>query len=121
MNEKKKIIIIGGGAAGLIASIAAAESGAAVTVLEHNEKTGRKLCVTGNGRCNLGNLRKYQGCYRGTHPGFAESALAKFSVKDTIEFFEKTGISVWIKTAGFIPEADRRSVFRTFWNRGSAA
>ena len=90
MNEKKKVIIIGGGAAGLIASIAAAESGAAVTVLEHNEKTGRKLCVTGNGRCNLGNLRKYQGCYRGTHPGFAETALAKLSVKDTIEFFEKT-------------------------------
>ena len=105
MNEKKKVIIIGGGAAGLIASIAAAESGAAVTVLEHNEKTGRKLCVTGNGRCNLGNLRKYQGCYRGTHPGFAETALAKLSVKGTIEFFEKTGISVVDKNGWLYPRS----------------
>ena len=53
--EKKQICVIGGGAAGMMAAIMAARAGAAVTLLEHNEKTGRKLLATGNGRCNLTN------------------------------------------------------------------
>lgn len=54
-GRKKKIGIIGGGAAGMTAAIAAARQGADVTILEGNEKPGRKILATGNGKCNLGN------------------------------------------------------------------
>ena len=47
--EKKRVIVTGGGASGLMAAIAAAENGAAVTILEQNEKPGKKICATGNG------------------------------------------------------------------------
>ena len=52
---KTDCIVIGGGAAGMMAAIAAASGGAAVTLLERNEKVGRKLYITGKGRCNLTN------------------------------------------------------------------
>ena len=51
----KQIIVIGGGAAGMMAAIFAARSGAKVTLLEQNEKTGKKIYITGKGRCNLTN------------------------------------------------------------------
>ena len=52
--EKKRVIVTGGGASGLMAAIAAAENGAAVTILEQNEKPGKKICATGNGKwCRL--------------------------------------------------------------------
>ena len=53
---KKRIVIIGGGASGLMAAVMAARNGASVTVLEQNEKPGKILLATGNGRCNLTNL-----------------------------------------------------------------
>ena len=52
----KQIIIVGAGASGLMAAIKAAAIGAAVTVLEQNDRPGRKICATGNGRCNMTNL-----------------------------------------------------------------
>ena len=65
---------------------------AAVTVLEQNEKPGKKICATGNGRCNFSNLAKPDDAYRGEHPEFAEGALVQFSVEDTIDFFREIGI-----------------------------
>ena len=55
MSERKTLGIIGGGAAGLMAAIHAARMGVAVTVLERNERCGRKLAITGKGRCNVTN------------------------------------------------------------------
>ena len=55
--EKKRVIVTGGGASGLMAAIAAAENGAAVTILEQNEKPGKKICATGNGKCNFTNIQ----------------------------------------------------------------
>ena len=55
MTEKKKVVIVGAGASGMMAAIAAARNGAAVTVLEAMERPGRKLLLTGNGRCNITN------------------------------------------------------------------
>ncbi len=52
---KKKLMIIGGGMAGMVSAIIAAEAGAKVTLLERNDKIGKKLLVTGNGRCNISN------------------------------------------------------------------
>ena len=57
------VIIVGGGASGLIAAIMAARGGAAVTVLEHKDRVGKKLLMTGNGKCNLTNISGFEGKY----------------------------------------------------------
>ena len=56
--KKRQVVITGAGACGLMAAIMAARNGAAVTVLEQNEKPGKKICATGNGRCNFSNLAR---------------------------------------------------------------
>ena len=69
MDKKPQVIVVGGGAAGLTAGIMAARNGAAVTILEQNEKPGRKICVTGNGRCNLTNQEMSWEKFQRTKPG----------------------------------------------------
>lgn len=90
--KKKHVIIVGAGASGLMAGIMAARNGAAVTILEQNEKPGKKINATGNGRCNYTNLAMPENAYRGEHPEFVQEALSQFSVSDTIEFFKELGI-----------------------------
>ena len=90
--KKKHVIIVGAGASGLMAGIMAARNGAAVTILEQNEKPGKKINATGNGRCNYTNLVMPENAYRGEHPEFVQDALSQFSVSDTIEFFKELGI-----------------------------
>ena len=92
--KKKKIIIIGGGASGLMAAIAAAEEGASVTILEQNERPGRKILATGNGRCNLTNAGLDPDAYHGETPAFCHGALAFLPVQDTMRFFTKLGIYI---------------------------
>ena len=106
---KKRIVIVGGGAAGLMASIMAAREGGAVTVLEHNEKPGKKINATGNGKCNLTNLSRPSDAYRGTHPKFAEPALKEFSVQDTIKFFSALGIYTVNKNDYLYPHSGQAS------------
>ena len=90
--EKRQVVITGAGASGLMAAIMAARNGAAVTVLEQNEKPGKKICATGNGKCNFSNLARPDDAYRGKYPDFADDALAQFSVEDTVGFFKEIGI-----------------------------
>ena len=85
--------MVGGGAAGMIAAIVAAEAGERVTLLEGSGKLGRKILISGNGRCNLTNraaddLRHYHG----THPRFVRSALEQFRLDETLAFFSDLGI-----------------------------
>ncbi|MCY3789136.1 MAG: aminoacetone oxidase family FAD-binding enzyme, partial [Gemmatimonadetes bacterium] len=86
-------IVVGGGAAGMLAAIVAAEAGERVTLLEGSGKLGRKILISGNGRCNLTNkaaddLRHYHG----THPRFVRSALDQFRLEETLAFFADLGI-----------------------------
>ena len=90
--KKRQVVITGAGASGMMAAIMAARNGAAVTVLEQNEKPGKKICATGNGKCNFSNLAMPEDAYRGTHPEFVKDAFAQFSIKDTVEFFKELGI-----------------------------
>ena len=99
----KKIIVIGGGAAGIIASIRAAENSAHVTLLEKMPKVGRKLRITGKGRCNLTNSADVDSFVKNIHNGkFLYSALKGFSANDTVNFFESLGVKTKIERGGRI-------------------
>lgn len=77
----KKIIVIGGGAAGMAAAIAAAENGCAATIYEKNEKLGKKIYITGKGRCNVTNDCDMEGLFDSvvTNSRFLYSAFYGFS------------------------------------------
>ena len=94
-----KIIVIGGGSAGIMAAIRAAENGAQVTLFEKNNRLGRKLSITGKGRCNLTNAADNQEIIK-NFPGngkFLNSSLKNFSSKDTVNFFESLGLKTKIE------------------------
>ncbi len=93
MEEKRKVIVAGAGAAGLMAAIAAARSGAQVTVLEAMERPGKKLLLTGNGRCNLTNMdTELPEAYYGTGAGLAASVIRRFDAKALLSFFRELGL-----------------------------
>ena len=94
MTRSNKIVVAGGGAAGMMAAVTAARAGAEVLLLEPNEKVGRKLYITGKGRCNVTN-----NCPRDElmasiprNGRFLYSAFHRFSPQDTMAFFEELGV-----------------------------
>lgn len=95
-----KILVIGGGAAGMMAAIVAANNGGEVIILERNDRVGKKLLATGNGRCNYTNMNLTIENYHGKNNTFAESALSSLDVNTTIEYFEKLGITPAVEDNG---------------------
>lgn len=109
-KKEKHVIIIGGGAAGMIAAISAKRQGARVTILEKNPRVGKKILVTGNGRCNFTNINTDIEYYNGKNPKFAYSALSQFDPYTTINFFEKLGIAHKVEECGKVfPMSDQAS------------
>jgi len=96
INSKIKIAVIGGGAAGLAAAIAAANAGGDVTVFEKNEKLGRKLRITGKGRCNITNECEINDFLQNvpSNSRFLYSALNRLSPTDTMALFEAMGVAL---------------------------
>ena len=99
--------IVGGGAAGMMAAIAAARGGAKVTLLEGNDRLGKKILSTGNGKCNLGNERLgiedyYTGC-----PDLLEKLLGQFGTADTISFFQGIGLMVKSRNGYLYPACEQ--------------
>ncbi len=90
----KKIIIIGAGAAGMTAAIFAAEAGANVTLMERNDRLGKKLAITGKGRCNITNNSDINTHIENTptNPRFMYTAHSNFSPQDVMAFFEELGV-----------------------------
>jgi predicted Rossmann fold flavoprotein len=101
------VVIIGGGASGLMAAIAAAEKGAKVTLLEHNDKVGKKILATGNGRCNLSNVSQEPSFYRCASPRYPWSIINQFSMADTLRFFSKLGIFTKNRNGWLYPYSDQ--------------
>lgn len=104
---KKRIIVIGGGASGLVAGIAAAKEGADVTILEHMDRVGKKILSTGNGRCNMTNLAIREDCYRCSEKRFPMKVLDRFSVWDTLTFFDEIGIVTKNRNGYIYPNSEQ--------------
>ena len=103
------VAVIGGGAAGCMAACAASEGGVRTLILEANDRIGRKICATGNGRCNLTNLHVDENCY---HTGGGEDLsafFARFSVEDNIRFWESRGVYLHDRNGYVYPRTDQAS------------
>jgi predicted Rossmann fold flavoprotein len=94
------VIIIGAGAAGLMCAITAGRRGRRVLVLDHANKPGKKILMSGGGRCNFTNLGVTPERFLGANPHFAKSALARYTPADFIALVEKHGIAYHEKELG---------------------
>lgn len=106
----KKIVVVGGGAAGMMAAICAAEQGSAITLLEPNERLGKKLNITGKGRCNVTNHADLETLLANVprNGKFLYSAFSRFDGRDTMAFFEKLGVSLKTERGSRVfPVSDR--------------
>lgn len=107
----KKVIVIGAGPAGMMAAISAAKNNN-VMLLDGNEKLGKKLFITGKGRCNVTNSKDIGDFfdYIPGNPTFLYSALYTFTNNDTMEYFENHGIKLKVERGGRVfPESDKSS------------
>lgn len=110
MGTVPKVVIVGGGAAGMMAALAASLQGARVTILERNPRVGKKLLATGNGRCNYTNLNAAVEHYHGLQPAFAGGSLRQLNVNQTIDFFERLGITPKVEERGKVfPRSEQAS------------
>ena len=94
------VIIVGGGAAGLMCAIAAGGRGRGVAVLEGSNKIGKKILMSGGGRCNFTNLHCEPARFTSANPNFCISALSRYTQWEFIALVEKHGIAYHEKTAG---------------------
>jgi len=107
-SNMSAIAIIGGGASGLIAAICGARNGSTVTIYEKNDRLGKKLIATGNGRCNLSNAYAGQDDYHGESTRFIQNAIESFWVEETLSFFSEIGLLTKTEDDGKIyPYCDR--------------
>ena len=109
---QKKVLVIGGGAAGMLCALYAAREGASVTLLEHNEKLGKKVYITGKGRCNLTNACESEEFMRAIlrNPRFMYAPLAFLSNRDMIDLMEGLGVKLKVERGNRVfPESDHAS------------
>jgi predicted Rossmann fold flavoprotein len=100
MSRRFDAVVLGGGAAGLMCAIEAGKRGRRVAVLERAEKIGKKILISGGGRCNFTNLYCTPENFVSANPHFAKSALARYTAKDFISLVEKHRIPYHEKTLG---------------------
>lgn len=94
------VIVIGAGAAGLMCAIEASQRGRRVLVLDHANKVGKKILMSGGGRCNFTNYHIDPDCYRSHNPHFFKSALTRYTQWDFIKLVKKHRIKFYEKTLG---------------------
>jgi predicted Rossmann fold flavoprotein len=100
MTHSFDALILGGGAAGLMCAIEAGRRGRRVAVLEHADRLGKKILISGGGRCNFTNLHCSPENFLSSNPHFAKSALARYTPQDFIALVEKHNIPYHEKTLG---------------------
>ena len=121
-----RVAVIGGGASGCMAAITAAQAGADVHIFEKNEKPGKKLYATGNGRCNLTNLHMDDSCYHTrtadkNGSSLIHSAIERYSPADQIRFFAVLGVPVYDRDGYVYPRTNQaQTVVRALEKRIAA-
>ncbi len=121
-----RVAVIGGGASGCMAAITAAQAGADVHIFEKNEKPGKKLYATGNGRCNLTNLHMDDSCYHTrtadkNGSSLIHSAIERYSPADQIRFFADLGVPVYDRDGYVYPRTNQaQTVVRALEKRIAA-
>lgn len=107
-----RVLIIGGGAAGMFAAVHAARNGNEVLIFEKNEKLGKKLFITGKGRCNLTNACEVEELFDGvlSNPRFLYSSFYSYTNQDVIRFFRESGMPTKIERGNRVfPKSDHSS------------
>ena len=94
------VIVIGGGAAGLFCAIQAGKRGRRVLVLEHADRVGKKIAISGGGRCNFTNIHTNPDNFTSSNPHFCKSALARYTPANFVSLVEKNGIAYHEKKLG---------------------
>jgi predicted Rossmann fold flavoprotein len=116
--DKFDVVIIGGGACGLMCAVQAGYVGKSALVIEHIDKVGAKILISGGGRCNYTNMHTTAANFISQNEHFCKSALSQWSVEDTIQFFEMFGIEGQEKTLGqLFPSSNKASdIVKAFEN-----
>lgn len=109
VNMNRKIAVVGGGAAGMTAAIHAARAGAQVTIYERNDRVGRKLLSTGNGKCNFSNEEMSPECYYGSGVSLVEDLYGTVGVAQTKEFFSGLGMRIKNRNGYLYPASEQAS------------
>ncbi len=100
MENTYDTVILGAGAAGLMCALTAGQRGQRVLLLDHAEKAGKKILISGGGRCNFTNTDSRPECYLSNNKHFAKSALSRYTPDDFLEMVERHGIAWHEKTLG---------------------
>jgi len=112
MPQNWDVIVIGGGAAGLFCAIEAGKRGRKVLVIEHSERIGKKIAISGGGRCNFTNLHTSADSFLSANPHFAKSALARYTPRDFISLVQRHRINYHEKKLGqlFCDDSSQRII-----------
>ena len=105
----KQVVIIGGGASGLTAAITAARNGKDVTIIEKNNKCGKKLLITGNGKCNFWNQDQNINHYHSSTPDILKNFITKERQNSVLNFFNSLGLVPKIKNGYYYPFSNQAS------------
>lgn len=102
-----KVIVVGGGASGLVAAIVASRNHNEVTILERNDSLGKKILITGNGKCNYWNKDQCLEHYHSSNEEFIEHIINQENQKKVLDFFEKIGIVPKLKNGYYYPYSNQ--------------
>src|SRR6187402_1949549 len=91
-TKQYNVAVLGAGAAGLMAAIEAGKRGKSVVLVDHAERAGKKILISGGGRCNFTNLHTTPANFLSENPHFAKSALSRYTPQEFIALVEKHGI-----------------------------
>jgi len=107
--SRKSVCVIGGGASGLMAALQAYKNGSLVTLFEKNDRVGKKILATGNGRCNFTNASMSKDYYYADDDSFVGTILDKFSNNDLCFFFKELGLLIKEKNGYYYPYSENAS------------
>ena len=100
MPQNYDVLILGAGAAGLMCAARAGQRGRSVLVIDHADEPGKKILISGGGRCNFTNIHTAPDRFLSANPHFAKSALSRYTPQDFLQVVERHGIAWHEKTLG---------------------